>query len=71
MGVAIRPSGKRGSPIADDVMKLGRKIGCVVTAPEGRIVGILTEGDFVKMYGTRAIYTLAPQPPQRSLRSFA
>jgi CBS domain-containing membrane protein len=31
-------------------LMLERKIGCVVAAEEGRIVGILTESDFVKMY---------------------
>jgi len=29
---------------------LERKIGCVVVAEEGRLVGILTESDFVKLY---------------------
>lgn len=31
-------------------LMLDRKIGCVVAAEEGRLVGILTESDFVKMY---------------------
>lgn len=31
-------------------LMLERKIGCVVVAEEGRLVGILTESDFVKMY---------------------
>lgn len=30
-------------------LMLERKIGCVVVAEEGRLVGILTESDFVKM----------------------
>jgi CBS domain-containing protein len=29
---------------------LERKIGCVVVAEESRLVGILTESDFAKMY---------------------
>ena len=31
-------------------LMLERKIGCVIVAEEGRLVGILTESDFVKMY---------------------
>jgi len=31
-------------------MMLERKIGCVVVVDGGRLVGILTESDFVKMY---------------------
>jgi len=31
-------------------LMLERKIGCVVVADEGRLMGILTESDFVKMY---------------------
>jgi len=31
-------------------LMLERKIGCVVVAEEGRLVGILTESDFVKLY---------------------
>jgi CBS domain-containing protein len=31
-------------------LMLERKIGCVVVAEESRLVGILTESDFVKMY---------------------
>jgi len=31
-------------------LMLERKIGCVVVADEGRLVGILTESDFVKLY---------------------
>jgi CBS domain-containing protein len=31
-------------------LMLERKIGCVVVAEEGRLWGILTESDFVKMY---------------------
>ena len=31
-------------------LMLERKIGCVVVTEEGRLVGILTESDFVKMY---------------------
>jgi CBS domain-containing membrane protein len=31
-------------------MMLERKIGCVVVAEEERLVGILTESDFVKLY---------------------
>jgi CBS domain-containing protein len=33
-------------------LMLERKIGCVVVAEEGRLVGILTESDFVKMYAS-------------------
>jgi CBS domain-containing protein len=31
-------------------LMLERKIGCLIAAEEGRLVGILTESDFVKMY---------------------
>jgi CBS domain-containing protein len=31
-------------------MMVERKIGCVVVAEEGRLVGILTESDFVRLY---------------------
>ena len=31
-------------------LMLERKIGCVVVADKGRLVGILTESDFVKIY---------------------
>jgi len=31
-------------------LMLDRKIGCVVVAEEGRLVGILTESDFVRMF---------------------
>jgi CBS domain-containing protein len=31
-------------------LMLERKIGCVVVAEESRLVGILTESDFIKMY---------------------
>ncbi|HXV37877.1 MAG TPA: CBS domain-containing protein [Myxococcota bacterium] len=41
------------APLEDAArLMIERKIGCVVVAEEGRLVGILTESDFVRLYAT-------------------
>jgi CBS domain-containing membrane protein len=39
------------TPLADAArVMLAQKIGCLVVVESGKIVGILTESDFVKLY---------------------